>query len=488
MTSKHLKTKETLKGKLGGKVILAVILVAAILVSSVSVSALSKVEITAPEQEIFVEAMTDFSAPQANTSVSIFGIKFSPKYWVNGKVDTTKLGTYDVTFKTGFLFNTKKVSGKVTVVDTTAPTIYCEEENIHLQEGKNSITAEEIVLDYTAFDTYDGELTNKVQISVKNLTCTLSVTDSSGNTATKEINIIPNDHEYPTLMLKATTCFVRVGSKYVEPGYTAHDSLEGDLTSKVKVKNNIDTSKSGEYRVEYSVTDTAGNTTKMARKVVVYGSLNGDSFADVPANGKTVYLTFDDGPGPYTDKLLGYLDQYGVKATFFVTNQFPAYQKVIKNINQKGHAIGIHTATHKWSIYSTDAAFYDDFNQMQSIIKAQTGKETNIFRFPGGTNNGMSSSNKGVMTRLSTDLLAQGYHYFDWNVDCNDARTSDTQEIITQTINQISQRQNAVVLMHDIKLCSVEAVPAIIEYCLRNGYTFAPLTENSPAVRFKPIN
>jgi peptidoglycan/xylan/chitin deacetylase (PgdA/CDA1 family) len=77
----------------------------------------------------------------------------------------------------------------------------------------------------------------------------------------------------------------------------------------------------------------------MVRKVLVYGSLNNESFKDVPPNGKTVYLTFDDGPGAYTQEVLNHLDRYGVKATFFVTNQFTRYQNLLKTLADSGYQV-----------------------------------------------------------------------------------------------------------------------------------------------------
>ncbi len=441
------------------------------------------------EENITVEALSEFSNPKATANVSVLGIKSPSNVNVSGKVDTSKKGSYTLTYNTDFLFKNKSLVRKVDVVDTIPPVIRTETENIYLDKGKTSITAKEVDIKYTAFDNFDRDITDKVEISVSGFVCSLTVSDSAGNTTIKNINIVPNDKEYPTLVLKGgTTHFVRVNSNYIEPGYSAKDNIDGNLTSKVVITSNVDTSKSGEYFVEYKVSDRSENTTKLVRKVIVYGSLNADSFSQVKPNGKTVYLTFDDGPGQYTEKLLGYLDQYGVKATFFVTNQFSKHQGLIKTIDQKGHTLGVHTLTHKWSIYKSEEAYYNDFNAMFDIIKTQTGKETNIFRFPGGTNNTISRSNRGIMTRLSNDMLSKGYIYFDWNVDCNDARLKTTQDIISSTISQIKNKQDSVVLMHDIKLSTVEAVPAIIEYCLANGYTFAPLDQNSPAVRFKPVN
>lgn len=188
------------------------------------------------------------------------------------------------------------------------------------------------------------------------------------------------------------------------------------------------------------------------------------------------------------------MDKYNVKATFFVTNQFPKYQNLIKTAYDKGHKIAVHTCSHQIysknnNIYSSVDAYMKDFNAMQDIIFKQTGNTTNIFRFPGGTNNTISKGQcKGIMTALAKQMTDAGYFYFDWNVDSNDSTHRNTQSVISDTIGQISKKQNAVVLMHDIKNYSVEAVPAIIEYCLEKGYSFKVLDETSPAVRFKPVN
>lgn len=206
-------------------------------------------------------------------------------------------------------------------------------------------------------------------------------------------------------------------------------------------------------------------------------------------NGKTIYLTFDDGPGPYTKKLLGYLKKYDVKATFFVTNQNPNYTYLLSDIVKDGHAIGVHSLTHSWSIYSSENSFLKDFNAMHKIIKDETGVDTKIFRFPGGTNNTVSRSySRGIMASLAETMTEKGYLYFDWDVDCGDTAGYSSNKIAQTTINQIKGRKTAIVLMHDIKYRTVEAVNAIIEFGLNNGYEFKVLDESSPAVRFKPVN
>lgn len=62
---------------------------------------------------------------------------------------------------------------------------------------------------------------------------------------------------------------VTINTEYVEPGYEAIDNLDGDLTDKVKVTNNIDITQLGNYTVTYEVKDKAGNLSKVVRKVKV---------------------------------------------------------------------------------------------------------------------------------------------------------------------------------------------------------------------------
>ena len=196
---------------------------------------------------------------------------------------------------------------------------------------------------------------------------------------------------------------------------------------------------------------------------------------------KSVYLTFDDGPGPYTDRLLGTLDKYNVKATFFVTSAFPSYAGCIKKEYDAGHTIAVHSYTHNYrQIYSSESAYWDDFEKMQSVIVSQTGERTNLFRFPGGSSNRVSSFNSGIMTRLASEAGQKGYKYFDWNVASGDAGdTTSSTKVCQNIINGIKGHNESVVLCHDVKDYTVTAMETFIPWALSNGYTFIPLSENS---------
>ncbi len=203
----------------------------------------------------------------------------------------------------------------------------------------------------------------------------------------------------------------------------------------------------------------------------------------VPSKGKTVYLTFDDGPSQYTTEVLDILDKYGVKATFFVVNG--KYNHIMKDIVDRGHQIGLHCYKHVYSeIYKSDEAYFEDLNKISDVVKKQTGVESKIIRFPGGGSNTISKKySPGIMTRLSQSVVKKGYSYFDWNCTNGDADGANT--VVKQVINcsQFPQSEkNIVVLMHDNKKITMESLPKIIEYYKACGMEFGVLT---PSMEFK---
>lgn len=201
-----------------------------------------------------------------------------------------------------------------------------------------------------------------------------------------------------------------------------------------------------------------------------------------PAEERVIYLTFDDGPGKYTGQLLDVLDQYGVKATFFVVGC--GETDMIGEAYRRGHSIGIHSACHKFrTIYESEEAFLADVQEMSDIIFEQTGQRTSLIRFPGGSSNTVSNFNPGIMTRLAQAVEEQGYRYFDWNVASGDAgKPIATAQVVKNVMSGVKKNRVSVVLQHDTRKFSVAAVEEILKWGLENGYTFLPLTEDSPAV------
>lgn len=208
-----------------------------------------------------------------------------------------------------------------------------------------------------------------------------------------------------------------------------------------------------------------------------------------PLDSKIIYLTFDDGPGMYTKRILDVLEEYNVKATFFVTNQFPKYEYLIKNEYEKGHAIGVHTYSHNYKkIYSSFENYIDDVNKMNEIIKKYTGNFSNILRFPGGSSNTISRKyKKGIMTELTREVSNLGYTYFDWNVASGDVNGYSKNRIYKRIIKSLNDKPT-IILMHDTKYNTLKVLPEIITYAKQNGYRFEVLSENSYNIHFKLRN
>lgn len=321
-------------------------------------------------------------------------------------------------------------------------------------------------------------------LSSISLNSKLSQTDKN-----TEDETLTKDTTPPVLsLLGEERTIIGFGSEYVDAGYTAIDNIDGDITTSVITEGTVNTRAFGEYTLTYTAKDSSGNTTTIQRVVVVQIQSN-EQTTNPP--GKVVYLTFDDGPGPYTQQLLDILDKYNVKVTFFVTNQTTSCQNLIGEAHRRGHTIAMHTYSHRFqNIYASEAAYYSDLSKIQAICEAQTGVTPKIVRFPGGTGNGISKKYcSGIMTALTKSLTAKGYLYCDWNVDSDDAGNATTAEQVFQNVIQgIQKKKTSIVLQHDTYLYSVEAVEDIIRWGLENGYTFLPLTEESPMIHQKPIN
>lgn len=200
---------------------------------------------------------------------------------------------------------------------------------------------------------------------------------------------------------------------------------------------------------------------------------------EAPAT-KTVYLTFDDGPSSNTQPVLDILDQYGIKATFFVTGLNPDYLHMIRECYARGHTIGMHTYTHDYAqVYSSMDAYWSDLAQIGEVVEEQIGYVPCFIRFPGGSSNTVSANyTLGIMSELAQEVVAEGYQYYDWDASCGDGADHTADELVDATMADTSYGyQSIVFLMHDGagKETTVEALPRIIEYFESEGYTFAPL-------------
>ena len=206
---------------------------------------------------------------------------------------------------------------------------------------------------------------------------------------------------------------------------------------------------------------------------------------------KILYLTFDDGPGSYTQHLLAILAKYNVKATFFVTNFRPEWRFLLIREAKEGHTVAVHSYTHDYSdIYSGVSAYWNDYNKMDDIILECTGHRSEVMRFPGGSSNTISSDYcSGIMTTLTDQMLSKGISYIDWNVDSRDAGGANSSEEVVENLQRgIGDRRVSVILCHDVKSYTVEAMDTFIPWALEEGYIFLPCTPDSDSARHSVRN
>ncbi len=429
-------------------------------------------KITLKEGDIAIELGEEYKEPGYSVFQGYFDI--TNQVFVTNNINNQEVGSYEVIYQVKYLGKEYKKVRSVKVEDRTKPALTLKGNNpVILCPNKEYIEE-----GYESIDNYDGDLTEKVKIEKKENLLIYSVEDSSNNKVEVIREIIYNDSEAPTITLNdgnATSLYV--GQSYSEPGYIALDTCDGDITSNVKVSGDINTNEAGSYTLTYQITDSSGNSAFATRTVLV---------TPRPTNNKVIYLTFDDGPSyNITPALLEILKEENVKATFFVLDHGDSLDYLIKRAYDEGHTIALHGATHSYKqIYSSTDAFFNDLEIIQNRVFNVTGKRATIIRFPGGSSNTVSRFNPGIMTTLAKEVKNRGFHYFDWNVDSEDAGSArNSNDVYRNVVNNLKYQHN-VVLMHDYSnnYKTLNAIRDIIRYGKENGYTFEAITMSTPEV------
>lgn len=395
---------------------------------------------------------------------------------VSGKVNSKKLGDYKITYKVKENGFKKQVVRIVKVRDITKPKIeLATSGDIYVCPGKKYQPS------YKATDNYDGDITKRVNVITSSNSVRFSVIDRAGNYRVLTKKIIYKDNESPILTLKGEDYEnVYLNEEYKESGYKAKDNCDGDISSKVVTEGSVDTSTPGTYTIKYKVSDNAGSSDSKERKVnVIKKNANG-----------TIYLTFDDGPRMgTTNVILDILKEENVKATFFVTMRGP--DELIKREYDEGHTVALHSASHDYSyIYSSVDNYFNDLKTVHDRVLNITGYDSRIIRFPGGSSNTISRKyQNGIMSYLTKEVLNRSYRYFDWNISSGDAgETTDSHEVVKFVTTKLSHDKVNVILMHDIKTYTRDALKEIIQYGKNNGYTFDKLDEHNEMITQKVNN
>lgn len=318
-------------------------------------------------------------------------------------------------------------------------------------------------------------LVSTVVLGVRNNNKTREIDDLNSQLASGELLLSENQSEKEVLEEEKSS-LEQSYKDMLNEQKDSHESVLDELNSKIDDLNKQIALKNKDKDKDKETTTKKPQTELVMPK-------------PISSRGKTVYLTFDDGPSVYTEEILDILDKYGVKATFFVVNG--KYNHIMKDIVDRGHQIGLHCYKHVYSeIYKSDEAYFKDLEKISDVVKKQTGVESKIIRFPGGGSNTISKKySPGIMTRLTQSVVENGYSYFDWNCSNGDADGANT--VVKQVINCSQFPRNEkriVVLMHDNKKITMESLPKIIEYYKACGMDFGVLTESTEFTNHRVFN
>ncbi|WP_316520619.1 polysaccharide deacetylase family protein [Kitasatospora brasiliensis] len=193
----------------------------------------------------------------------------------------------------------------------------------------------------------------------------------------------------------------------------------------------------------------------------------GTVIGSTASGGRTVALTFDDGPGPATGQILDLLAQYHAKAVFCEIGQNAAANPaLVKRILADGHRLCDHSVHHPqpFAKLSHDKAAYEITTARDMIVHAGgPGTEVGWFRAPGG---GFNADNERITAGLGMSSLG-------WSVDPRDWSRPGVPAIVSTVQHQL--KPGGVILMHDgggDRGQTVAALKQLLPWLVEQGYTF----------------
>lgn len=180
-----------------------------------------------------------------------------------------------------------------------------------------------------------------------------------------------------------------------------------------------------------------------------------------------IALTFDDGPGEYTEELINCLVENNAKATFFMLGQnVEAYPEIAKELSDAGMELGNHSYSHPDLVTIGADAAAQQVSNTDAALKAATGFEATVMRPPGG------SFNDSVKAAINHPLII-------WSIDTRDWATKSEDQ--TYQVVMDNAQDGSVVLMHDIHEWSVKAAIRMIPDLIAKGFKLVTVSELAEA-------
>lgn len=200
----------------------------------------------------------------------------------------------------------------------------------------------------------------------------------------------------------------------------------------------------------------------------------GEFFNNVDTEELVVALTYDDGPNPpYTNQLIGLLERFQIKATFFVTGEkVLENSETVRQLVSAGHEIGNHSYSHQKMIWKTPSFIKSEINKTDQLLHKIGVKNKINFRAPYGLK----------LLVLPYILSKLGKANILWNVDSKDYQESNPEVIANNVIENVSP--GSIILLHDgsaegnsDRSVTITATEIVIEKLQAQGYKFKTVSE-----------
>lgn len=297
-----------------------------------------------------------------------------------------------------------------------------------------------------------------------------------------------------------------INDTYKEAGFEANDEYDGNLTNKVQIKGEVDTSKYGEYILTYEVEDNSKNITRVNRIIKIIDeekpkfecnsnysafkighdnpigckaidNYDGDITSKVQITGnydinepgiyKVTYTVSDNAKNQTSINHNIIVYKNDAKKAYLTFDDGPSHltndilkilsdnkikatfflssqenYKYLKEIINDGHEIGLHGYHHTNILYQDKETFIQKFTEFQNLIKSETGLLITTYRFPGGSRS--KYLKEDVFNKIKKYFNENGITYYDWNIDSTDSTSLDitSNEIIYNTMKQIIENNN----------------------------------------------
>lgn len=197
------------------------------------------------------------------------------------------------------------------------------------------------------------------------------------------------------------------------------------------------------------------------------GKFVSEKAANVDASKPMVALTFDDGPGPRTGELLGALEKYGARATFFMLGQkVPSHAAEVRKMKDLGCELGNHSYDHADLSKLGADGVQNEVSTTNTKISQAAGTGATVMRPPYG------AISQAVRDGVGMPMIL-------WNIDTLDWKTRNAQKTVDAVMASV--KDGDVILMHDIHSESVDAAIRLIPMLQQAGYQLVTVSEMAAA-------